>query len=311
MPQGVSIHIGLNHLDEGHYKGRFSLAGCLGDAHAMRDLAAAAGFEPRLITAEHATSAAVLGAIDEARTRVGTDGIVLITYSGHGGRVRDVDGDEGDGWDESWCLYDRELIDDELYECWASFPAGARVLVVSDSCFSGDMIRDDDRARASVVPEMPSLWGTRALAETVEALRALGVEAHTGARGTAAVAERRVMRGSLPRRRALGNQASRQVYARNRALYDGIQKELPPGPRRPVHAEVMLLSAAKDNETAADGDENGAFTAALLEVWNGGAFQGDYVALHAELYRRLIPGQHPILMALRPPAFAFQRAFSI
>jgi len=312
MPKGISIHIGLNELDERHYQGRFALAGCLGDAHAMRDLAAAAGFEPRLITGSAATAAAVLDAIGEASTRVGGDGIVLITYSGHGGRVRDLDdqpgdGDRGDGWDETWCLYDREVVDDELRACWADFPAGARVLVVSDSCYSGDMIRLDERERAARVAETPALWGTRALAETAEAVRMLDLEAPV----LGAPVQRQVARGSLPRARALGEAASRRVYARNRSQYDEIQKQVHGTPLRPVHAEVLLLSAAQDNETAADGDSNGAFTTALLEVWNGGAFQGDYVALHTELYRRLAPGQHPILAALRPPSFARERAFSI
>jgi len=323
MPTGISIHIGLNELDERHYQGRFALAGCLGDAHAMRDLAAAAGFEPHLITGPAATAAAVLHAIDAARARVGGDGIVLITYSGHGGRVRDLgdepgDGDKGDGWDETWCLYDRELVDDELYACWGGFAPGARVLVVSDSCHSGDMIRDDERTRAAPVPQTASLWGTRALDETAEALRPLDAGSAAPAAAAApafdtaaAAARRQVTRGSLPRVRALSNEASRRVYARNRTQYDDIQRQVHATPRRPVRADVLLLAAAQDNEAAADGDSNGAFTAALLEVWNGGAFEGDYVALHAELFRRLVPGQHPILMALRPPAFARERAFSI
>ena len=39
----------------------------------------------------------------------------LLTYSGHGGQINDVNNDEPDGLDETWALYDRELVDDELY----------------------------------------------------------------------------------------------------------------------------------------------------------------------------------------------------
>ncbi|HYH81456.1 MAG TPA: caspase family protein [Longimicrobium sp.] len=316
MPTGISIHIGLNDLDEAHYRGRFSLRGCLADAQAMRDLAAAAGFEPRLITAQSATADAVLAAIADARRRVRTDGMLLVTFSGHGGRVKDLgnqpmDEDVRDGWDETWCLYDRELVDDELYECWADFPPGARVLVVSDSCFSGDMIRDDARARTLPAPGKASLWGTCVLRETTEALRALRSGAIARTSAALALAKRPRTRGGQPRMRALPGPASQDIYDRNRALYDGIQRRVHSQPRRRVHADVMLLAAAQDNEPAADGDVNGAFTAALLEVWNKGAFQGDYVALHAELRRRLVPGQHPILAALRSPSFAHQRPFSI
>ena len=39
--------------------------------------------------------------------------------------------------DETWCLYDGELIDDELAELWAHFAKGVRIVVLSDSCHSG------------------------------------------------------------------------------------------------------------------------------------------------------------------------------
>ena len=106
MPTGISIHIGLNEVDATQYHEPLPLAGCVHDAHAMYELAAAAGFEPRLITGENATALVVLSAITEACRRVGTDGTLLLTFSGHGGRVRDLgddpaDLDRLDGWDET------------------------------------------------------------------------------------------------------------------------------------------------------------------------------------------------------------------
>ena len=301
MPTGISIHIGLNHLDERHYGSRHSLAGCLGDVEAMHRLAVDAGFEARVIRAEEATADAVLAAIRAAAGRLASGDILLVTYSGHGARVEDVNGDEGDGWDETWCLYDRELVDDELYDCWADFPAGARILVISDSCFSGDIIRDDPSDTGPRIAKKPSLWGTVALAETYAALAAF---APATARPL-----RRMRDGRQRRVRALSKKVAKGVYERNRQLYDSVQRDLPP--RRPVQADVLLLSAAQDNEAAADGDGNGAFTAALVEIWSGGNFEGDYYALHAQLYHRLTPGQHPQILALRPSAFPLQRPFTI
>jgi metacaspase-1 len=43
--------------------------------------------------------------------------------------------------DETWCLYDGELIDDELYNELGGFAAGVRVLVLSDGCHSGSVVR--------------------------------------------------------------------------------------------------------------------------------------------------------------------------
>ena len=37
--------------------------------------------------------------------------------------------------------YDRQVVDDELYELWAQFKAGVRIFVLSDSCHSGTVIK--------------------------------------------------------------------------------------------------------------------------------------------------------------------------
>jgi hypothetical protein len=47
-------------------------------------------------------------------------------------------GEEADKLDETWCLYDGQLIDDELYR--ARPPPGLRILVLSDSC-GGSIVR--------------------------------------------------------------------------------------------------------------------------------------------------------------------------
>ena len=53
----------------------------------------------------------------------------------------DVWGDEADKQDETWCLYDGQLIDDELYFELSKFAPGVRILVLSDSCHSGTVVR--------------------------------------------------------------------------------------------------------------------------------------------------------------------------
>ena len=45
-----------------------------------------------------------------------------MTYSGHGGQIEDVSGEEEDKKDETWCLYDGELIDDEVSLELAALP---------------------------------------------------------------------------------------------------------------------------------------------------------------------------------------------
>jgi metacaspase-1 len=55
-----------------------------------------------------------------------------------------------DQYDETWVLYDRQLVDDELYALWSRFAEGVRVVMLSDSCHSGTV------ARAMVVMRSPA-----------------------------------------------------------------------------------------------------------------------------------------------------------
>lgn len=66
----------------------------------------------------------------------------MLTYAGHGGQLPDLNGDEPDGLDETWCLYDGQLIDDEIYFLLGQFKPDTRILVFSDSCHSGSVVRN-------------------------------------------------------------------------------------------------------------------------------------------------------------------------
>ena len=84
----------------------------------------------------------MIGAIQAAAKSMRPGDIFLLTYSGHGGQVPDYSGDEAledpsDIIDETLCLFDGQLVDDELYALWSAFPTDSRVLVVTDCCHSG------------------------------------------------------------------------------------------------------------------------------------------------------------------------------
>ena len=74
-----------------------------------------ASSRPMLLT-KKATAPAALAAMRKRRPDSGEPATLSSSaYSGHGGQVPDVTGDEADKKDETWCLYDGQLIDDELY----------------------------------------------------------------------------------------------------------------------------------------------------------------------------------------------------
>ncbi len=146
--KALSLHIGLNFVDPRHYDGwNGELAACEFDAKDMTAIAKARGFTPQTLLRGKATAKAVITAIGAAATKLRAGDIFLVSYAGHGGQVPDVNGDEGkfgdarDRMDETWCLFDRELIDDELAALWAKFAKGVRILVISDSCHSGSVTR--------------------------------------------------------------------------------------------------------------------------------------------------------------------------
>lgn len=163
MKKGISLHLGLNYVDPKHYDGwNGELFACEADADDMTALAKSRGFKPQKLLRENVTAKAVKAAILKAAKTLKSGDTFFLTYSGHGGQVPDGNGDEGrfgdenDGKDETWCLFDREFVDDELAALYAKFKAGVRILVLSDSCHSGSVTRArDERKPAGRVRLLP------------------------------------------------------------------------------------------------------------------------------------------------------------
>ena len=144
MAAGIALHIGLNRVDPIHYQGwDGQLAACEADAKDMVALSKKQGFKlPTLLLTKAATADAVSNAILSAAKTLKSGDLFFLTYSGHGGQVNDTNSEEADRMDETWVCYDRQLVDDELYELWGKFKSGVRIVVLSDSCHSGTVLRE-------------------------------------------------------------------------------------------------------------------------------------------------------------------------
>ncbi len=264
--RGVSLHIGINFVDKNHYAGwDGKLNACEYDAEDMENIASELGYSSTLLLSRDATRTAVVGAIEKAAEELRAGDIFFLTYSGHGGQTPDFNGDEADEIDETWCLYDGQLIDDELYMLWAKFREGVRVLVVSDSCHSGTVIKalpDGQFVEDTPVidPELPATWP-----------------------------------------RCMPPQVAARVFRRNRQFYTDIGKSLEPIESaalskelaNPLDCTVQLLSGCQDNQYSMDGPFNGAFTARLLRVWADGRFKGNYDRFYKSIRRSMPSGQTP------------------
>ena len=142
MAKGLALSIGLNSVDPRHYGGwAGELNACEADAAEMSALAKSQGFRPTVLLTRRATRARVQAELGKAARQLAAGDIFMLSYSGHGGQLPDLNRDEPDAQDETWCLFDGELVDDELHALLGKFAAGVRVLVFSDSCHSGTAVR--------------------------------------------------------------------------------------------------------------------------------------------------------------------------
>jgi uncharacterized caspase-like protein len=230
MGRSVSIHIGTNSLSD-HYRGAFApLAAPERDVELMAGLARERGFdEVRELRGPAATSAAVLGALGDAGRTLRAGDLLVVTFAGHGSRLlRPVPlrRAEADGRDETVCLYDRQLLDDEVYAACAGFAEGVRILLLVDSCHSGSM--HETPRRPSAPPEGHADDGTRV--------------------------------------RVLGADAAVRTYLARAEAYTAIRDSVAGARARPLRAGVILLSACKEYQLAREDGEHGLFTRAVADV---------------------------------------------
>jgi hypothetical protein len=245
MPKGISLHIGVDKVNPAAYDGLWAgaLKVCKEDARAMRLLAREAGFETSdPLLDEKAKLEPVRNAIKRAVTRLDSNGIFLLTYSGHGGQVDDTNRDEGepDKFDETWALYDGQLVDDEIYNLLHGFKPTQRVIVISDSCHSG------------TITNLPFF-------------------AASSARNFIEVNAQNVPVTS----RLMPQDVVAVSYKKNREYFRNVQARNKKGDDY-VIAQSLLISACQDRGLAYEGDFFGIFTGCLLSIWNGGAYSGSY-----------------------------------
>ncbi len=281
-PKGTSLHIGLNRVDPIHYAGwKGELVACENDARDMETIARSQGFVTQSLPTKAATATAVLAALERAAKELFEDDFFFLTYSGHGGQINDVNKDEPDGLDETWVLYDRELLDDELYAAWSLFRPGVRVFVVADSCHSGMISKE---MFLNPTPFLPRLE-----------------------------ARIRATAGPNLRPRFLPPEVQSKIYKERASLYDDIRKKTPRRERVNVECSVILISGCQDNQIAMEGNQNGFFTETLLKVWDNGRFNGGYHHFRNEIASLMPPTQSPkyTIVGHRERAFEHQRPFLI
>lgn len=284
MATGLSIHIGLNSVDPGHYQGWSGpLNACELDAKDMGLLAKSQRFQPTVLLTKQATRAAVEAELSKAAASLKMGDICLLTYSGHGGQTPDLNHDETDALDETWCLYDGQLIDDELYALLGRFAKGVRVLVLADSCHSGTSIKN-----------------AQILASYTNAQPQYVLNVNVRDTGVAVL--------PTPSYRAMPLDVATRVYLANQQFYDPILSDTSlKNAGDNVQASCLLISGCQDDQLSIDGPFNGVFTGTLKSVWNGGKFKGDHQDFWKAIKSRMAASQQPNLYPVGLDIQSFQK----
>ncbi len=278
MATGLALTIGLNSVDPEHYGGwSGELNACEADAEDMADIATSQKFKVTTLLTKDATREQVTDNIQNAAKTLKSGDIFMLSYSGHGGQLPDLNNDEPDGQDETICLFDGELVDDELYALWGKFARGVRIIVFSDSCHSG-----------TVTKEAYFLGKVNIRSSNIDSA---GVKY-----------------------RFMPSNVALRTYRANRDFYDKILKdeELRDSEDK-VKASVLLISGCQDSQLSADGDFNGLFTSQLLKVWKHGLFKGNYKKFQKAIVKLMPPDQAPnyFLVGQKDPKFEKQKPFTI
>ncbi len=236
MATGYSLHIGVNTTDPRHYGDELSpLKAAVNDARFWASFATQQGYQASSLHDQDATSTEVLAALNRYSGVMKPGDILLLTYAGHGGQITNEKpaAQDPEGYDQTWCLYDRQLLDDELYEAFMAFAGGTRILVVSDSCHSGTVTKE-------LAIDLTEAFST----------------------GMADAAMHRGMRS-----RQLPRSVEQFVMMLQSHIYQPLLDKFRFQPDNwEVKASVKLLAACQDEQQTLDGKEHGIFTKALKEL---------------------------------------------
>jgi hypothetical protein len=298
--KAFALHIGLDDIDRTKYPaGVKKLNGCVKDANTYSGITKQRKFTKRiLLTNRDATSEMVCKCIIGAALKLGSGDTFLVTYAGHGSSLRDVNGDEPDGRDETWCLFDRQFRDDELYELWAYFQSGVRIVVISDSCHSGTVAREmaergaladeiekgDTAARDLFGGGAGAGSGARSLDSTADMIR-----------GGAASRGVDVDETNIPQPRLVTDEMSDEDFRGRPGDYAYEPANRTGDANGTVKATGILLAGCQDSELSWEESGGGKFTSQLKKAFDAQRGLKNYATFLGEIKTRMPANQTPNL----------------
>lgn len=164
----AAVICGLTRVDPSKYGGwTGDCPGCDVDAQVFAAACESNRVSYELLLNSQCAYPNVLGRARHALTGLTPGGLLILYFSGHGGQVSAAAPGEADGKDETLCLWDGPLRDDDVWRLLCEVPQGIRIWMITDSCHSGTNYRGKPHSYAkalrsrSVSQREPDLlhWG--------------------------------------------------------------------------------------------------------------------------------------------------------
>ncbi|KAL1933780.1 hypothetical protein VTP01DRAFT_7870 [Rhizomucor pusillus] len=169
----------------------------------------------------------------------------FLHFSGHGGRVKDTNGDEDDGWDETIYPVDHkmypgnrgQIVDDEMHEILVRpLPPGCRLTAIFDSCHSGTAL------------DLPYVYSTQGSLKEANIFK----DAGSGLLSAGLAYAQGNVGGALS-----------SVMSVGKSLINGKSVDKRVKQFKSSAADVIMFSGCKDAQTSADAFEAGRSTGAM------------------------------------------------
>jgi hypothetical protein len=162
-------------------------------------------------------------------------------YSGHGGQTKDLDGDEGDGYDETIYpmdfRYAGHIVDDEMHRIMVqTLKPGVRLTAIFDSCHSGSAL------------DLPYLYSTTGKQKEPNLAKEAGMGLFSALQAYS--------RGDISSVTSSALGIAKRITAGKSADEKAMRTKTSP-------ADVIQWSGSKDNQTSADATEGGQATGAM------------------------------------------------
>lgn len=170
MARGMALNIGVNAVDPTHYGGwQGDLIAPEADAIDMERIARSRNFSTKALLTHEATRSRVIDEISQASDELKPNDIFMLTFSGYGGAIPGPSTLSPTLQLTTWCLYNSQLAEHEIYKLLTGFRKGVRILIFSDLCYSATVTRvvanADKMVPQARVKMMPPAVGIRTYRE--------------------------------------------------------------------------------------------------------------------------------------------------